>query len=152
RFAPDGETRALGVAWTGNAAVEHWSGGARDVDFFDVKGVAERVCDALGVAVRCEPASPPFLVAGQGASISIDNGPSRGESIGIVGQVTPAIADARGLPRQDRVFVVELNLDRLAAVFSSTSDAARPVPRYPFVVRDVSIGVSDSLPAEIIRG
>jgi phenylalanyl-tRNA synthetase beta chain len=152
RFAPDGETRALGMAWTGNAAVEHWSGGGRDVDFFDVKGVAERVCEALGVAIRCEPASPPFLVAGQAASISIDDGPARGESIGIVGQVTPAIADARGLPRQDRVFVVELNLDRLAAVRVATSDAARPVPRYPFVVRDVSVVVSDSLPAEIIRG
>ena len=152
RFAPDGETRALGVAWTGNAAAEHWSGGARDVDFFDVKGVAERVCDALGVGVRCEPASQPFLVAGQTASIVVDDGPARGEAIGLIGQVSPAIADARGLPRHDRVFVVELNLDRLAAVRAPASDAARPIPRYPFVVRDVSIVVADSLPAEIIRG
>src|SRR5256886_9549307 len=75
RFAPDGETRALGVAWTGNAAAEHWSGGARDVDFFDVKGVAERVCDALGAGVRCEPASQPFLVAGQTAPIAVEDGP-----------------------------------------------------------------------------
>jgi phenylalanyl-tRNA synthetase beta chain len=40
----------------------------------------------------------------------------------------------------------------MAAVRATTSDAARPVPRYPFVVRDLSIVVSDSLPAEIIRG
>jgi phenylalanyl-tRNA synthetase beta chain len=152
RFAPDGETRALGVAWTGNAAVEHWSGGARDVDFFDVRGLAERVCDALGVGVRCEPASQPFLVAGQTGSIVVDDGPARGEAIGLVGQVSPAIADARGLPRNDRVFVAELNLDRLDAVRTTASDAARPLPRYPFVVRDLSIVVSDSLPAEIIRG
>jgi len=152
RFAPDGETRALGVAWTGNASVEHWSGGAREVDFFDVKGVAERVCDALGVGVRCEPASQPFLVAGQTGSIVVDDGPARGEAIGLVGQVSPAIADARGLPRNDRVFVAELNLDRLAALRTTAGDAARPIPRYPFVVRDLSIVVSDSLPAEIIRG
>jgi len=152
RFAPNGETRALGVAWTGNASVEHWSGGAREVDFFDVKGVAERVCDALGVGVRCEPASQPFLVAGQTGSIVVDDGPARGETIGLVGQVSPAIADARGLPRSDRVFVAELNLDRLAALRTTASDAARPIPRYPFVVRDLSIVVSDSLPAEIIRG
>ena len=152
RFAPNGETRALGVAWTGNASVEHWSGGAREVDFFDVKGVAERVCDALGVGVRCEPASQPFLVAGQTGSIVVDDGPARGETIGLVGQVSPAIADARGLPRSDRVFVAELNLDRLAALRTTASDAARSIPRYPFVVRDLSIVVSDSLPAEIIRG
>ena len=65
----------------------------------------------------------------------------------------PAVADARGLPRQDRVFVAELNLDaalRLARVESA--DAVRSLPRHPFVVRDLSIVVADTLPAEIIRG
>ena len=32
------------------------------------------------------------------------------------------------------------------------SDATRPLPRHPFVVRDLSIVVPDTLPAEIIRG
>ena len=45
-----GETRGVAVAWTGGGAGEHWSGGAREVDFFDVKGVVEQLCDALGVA------------------------------------------------------------------------------------------------------
>src|SRR2546423_4363581 len=43
RFDATGETRAVGVAWTGNATSDHWSGGAREVDFFDVKGIAEQV-------------------------------------------------------------------------------------------------------------
>jgi phenylalanyl-tRNA synthetase beta chain len=33
----------------------------------------------------------------------------------------------------------------------ATSDAAQPLPRHPFVVRDLSIVIADSLPAEIIR-
>jgi phenylalanyl-tRNA synthetase beta chain len=63
----------------------------------------------------------------------------------------PALADARGLPRQDRVLVAELDLDLLQRARVAGSDAARPLPRHPFVVRDLSIVVADSLPAEIIR-
>lgn len=72
--------------------------------------------------------------------------------IGLVGQLAPAVADARGLPRQDPVFVAELNLDRLERARVAASDATRPLPRHPFVIRDLSIVVPDALPAEIIRG
>ncbi len=48
RFAPDGESRGVGVAWTGGTG-DHWSGGAREVDFFDVKGLVE-AARALGVS------------------------------------------------------------------------------------------------------
>ena len=51
RFTPAGETRGVAVAWTGGAAGEHWSGGAREVDFFDIKGIVEHLSEALGVAV-----------------------------------------------------------------------------------------------------
>ncbi len=44
RFSPRGETRGAAAAWTGLATPDHWSGGRRDVDFFDVKGVVEQVC------------------------------------------------------------------------------------------------------------
>jgi phenylalanyl-tRNA synthetase beta chain len=152
RFAPEGESRSVALAWTGGAAGEHWSGGAREVDFFDVKGVAEHLCDVLGVPVRFEPVRVPFLVAGQAGSIVAADGAERDATIGLVGQVTPAVLDTRGLPRQDRVLVAELNLDRLARARVAASDATRPLPRQPFVVRDLSIVVSSVLPAEIIRG
>ena len=152
RFVASGETRGVAVAWTGSGATEHWSGGAREVDFFDVKGVAEHLCDALGVAVRFEPARELFLVAGQAAAILVAEGPERGARIGLAGQIAPAVADARGLPRQDRVFVAEADLDRIQRARVTTSDATRPLPRHPFVVRDLSIVVADTLPAEIIRG
>ena len=152
RFTPAGETRGVALAGTGAAGGDHWSGGARDVDFFDVKGAAEHLCEALGVAVRFEPAREPFLVAGQTAVILVAGGPEDGARLGVVGQLAPALADARGLPRQDRVFVAEADLDRLQRARAAASDATRPLPRHPFVVRDLSIVVADTLPAEIIRG
>jgi phenylalanyl-tRNA synthetase beta chain len=160
RFAPDGETRGVALAWTGGGSAEHWSGATREVDFFDAKGAAEQVCCVLGVPVRFEPLGEPFLVAGQAASIvaaqatstMVSDGPRRGAAIGLVGLLAPAIADARGLPRQDRVFVAEMNLDELARARVTASDATRPLPRHPFVIRDLSVVVADALPAEIIRG
>ena len=152
RFSAAGETRGVGVAWTGGASPAHWSAAAREVDFFDVAGLVERVCGALGVQVRLSPAREPFLVAGQTASVVVADGPDRDAVVGVVGQLAPGVADGRGLPRQDRVMLAELNLDALQHAAIAAPEAVRPLPRYPFVVRDVSIVVSGTLPAEIIRG
>ena len=152
RFAPGGESRGVAVVWTGGATVEHWSAATREVDFFDVKGLAEHVCGILGVTVRFTPSVEPFLVPGQTAMIVATHGPAQGETLGVVGRVTPAVADARGLPRQDAVFVAELHLDALSRGRLAGGDATRPLPRHPSVVRDLSIVVVDTLPAEIIRG
>src|SRR5207248_11732755 len=64
----------------------------------------------------------------------------------------PAIADERGAPKADAIFVAEIDLEALDARRPVRIEPVRPLPRYPFVVRDLSIIVSDALPAEIIRG
>ena len=48
RSRRDGERRSLGAAWTGAAGGDHWSGHRRDVDFFDVTGLAEAVLAGFG--------------------------------------------------------------------------------------------------------
>ena len=102
--------------------------------------------------IRFVPVTESFLIPGQAASVTVANGPASGSIVGVIGQVAPQVAEASGVPRQDRVFVTELNLDLLAAAHVETVDATRPLPRYPFVVRDLSIVVAEILPAEIIRG
>jgi phenylalanyl-tRNA synthetase beta chain len=145
--ATRGETRGVAVAWTGAAGAEHWSVRPRDVGFFDVKGVVEQLCAVLGVSPRFEPTTPPFLVAGQAAAVVVN-----GVRLGIVGLVAPSIVDSRGAPRQDAVLVAEIDLDAVSALGAKPRDAVHPLPRHPFVVRDLSIVVDDVLPAEIIRG
>jgi phenylalanyl-tRNA synthetase beta chain len=153
RFAADaGETRGVGLAWTGAASDAHWSGAAREVDFFDVKGVTEELIHELGVAARFEPTEEAFLVPGRSAQIVTASGEPAGTRLGVVGQIAPEIAEARGLPRQDRLFAAELNLDACWFARVERPAAATPLPRHPFVVRDLSIVVTDTLPAEIIRG
>jgi phenylalanyl-tRNA synthetase beta chain len=142
-----GETRSVAIACTGSSAPEHWSGGVREVDFFDVKGVVEKLCEVVGLAVRLEPVDVPFLEAGHAAAVLA--GSAR---LGIVGLISPAIAEERGAPRHDRIFVAELDLDRMDALRASTNGLVRALPRHPFVVRDLSVVVAETLPAEIIRG
>jgi phenylalanyl-tRNA synthetase beta chain len=146
RFAPTGETRAVALTLTG-AATEHWKGGAREADFFDAKGIVETLGKALGVPLQFQTGNVSYLVDGQTAKIM-----SAGKAVGIAGRVAPAIVDQRGAPKQDAVFVAELDLDALSAAAVSRGDKARPLPRHPFVVRDLSIVVDAALPAETIRG
>src|SRR5262249_5846136 len=56
------------------------------------------------------------------------------------------------LPRQDRVVVAELDLSALERARRDRFESTQPLPRFPSVVRDLSIVVSNALPAEIIRG
>jgi phenylalanyl-tRNA synthetase beta chain len=147
RFSTAGETRGVGVAWQGSASPPHWSTAAREVDFFDVKGLAEQVCRVLDIDPQFEPIEAPFLVAGQAAAIVTGS-----VRLGSVGHLEPSIAESRGAPRADTIFALELDLDAIAAARRTRVDAVGPLPRYPFVVRDLSIVVDDALPAAIIRG
>ncbi|MBI4477207.1 MAG: phenylalanine--tRNA ligase subunit beta, partial [Acidobacteria bacterium] len=105
--ASGGETRSVGLAWTGAASAEHWSGKPREVDFFDVKGVVERLCESfrvpssfVGLSDAEEGAA--YLAAGRRARVQ-----SRGVRVGVLGQVAPAVVEALDLPRSDDVYAAE---------------------------------------------
>jgi phenylalanyl-tRNA synthetase beta chain len=148
RFSPDrGEHAAVGLGWTGAARPEHWSGTGRAVDFFDMKGVVERLLEALGVAARWVPASPPALVEGRAAAVVCGD-----VALGVAGQLAPGPAAARDLPASDPVYLAELDLDAVSRVARPDLIHVQPLPRHPSVVRDVSIIVDETLPAEAVRG
>jgi phenylalanyl-tRNA synthetase beta chain len=142
-----GERRGVAIAMTGSAASPHWSGTGRDVDFFDLKGIVELVCKALDAEVAFTPAAPAFLLAGQSAGIRAGSAPA-----GAMGQLMPALAERAGAPRQDAILVAELDLETLRSARAIQSEHVRELPRHPSIVRDLSIVVPASLPAEIIRG
>jgi phenylalanyl-tRNA synthetase beta chain len=147
RFSRDeGERRSVALAWTGAASLEHWSGTARAVDFFDVKGVVERLCGALGVTARFEPERAPHLVPGRAAVVR-----SGETTLGLFGLLAPAFAQARDVPEGEDVYVAELDLEAVARVAFDDEIQSEPPPRFPSVVRDLSIIVAETLPAEALR-
>ena len=69
----------------GDGRPEHWSGSGRAVDFFDVKAIVERVCEAVGIEVSASVSVRPWLIPGQLADVV-----SNGSVVGAMGRLTPA--------------------------------------------------------------
>ena len=143
-----GEARRVAVAWTGEAGSSHWSGGGHAVDFFDVKGLVERVAEALQVELAYNNAViPPYLVSGRAATIAA--GP---HMAGVLGMLAPSVVSSAGLAGNDDVYVAEVDLEMLTAMRSTVPLTAQALPRYPSIARDISIVVDDTLPAAMVRG
>jgi phenylalanyl-tRNA synthetase beta chain len=141
-----GERRSLACAWTGAAGAEHWSGGAREVDFFDMKGIVERIGDSLRLELTTATHGETWLVAGRSAAVM-----AGGTRVGVMGQLAPAIAEAHGLPSNDPVYVAEIDLDSADAVAPAEEARVEALPRYPSVTRDISILIDATLPADSVR-
>ncbi len=149
----DGETRSVAVAWTGAAVPEHWSGGGRSVDAYDMLGVVARVAATLRVSIEIETADHAALASGRAARLVRVAGDGARVAVGWVGQLAPTLADARGIPAGDPVMVAEIDLDLAAPDYDPDRQVVMaPLPRYPSVVRDVSIVVAADLPAASVRG
>lgn len=163
--AADGERRAVAIIWTGQASPPHWSGSARAADVFDATGAVALLCETLGLRAAFVPAVRSYLSPLCAATVQVSpvrrasraatggNGASAGvREIGVVGQLAPAVADARGLPANEPVFVAELDLDAVIDWTDLGLDVrVAPLPRHPSMVRDVSILINADLLAGAVR-
>ena len=71
----------------------------------------------------------------------------------MVGHVQTSLTTARDIPAHDDVFVAELDLDAVVELVTMLGVAkAHPLPRFPSIVRDLSILVDESLLAADVRG
>jgi phenylalanyl-tRNA synthetase beta chain len=108
--------------------------------FFEAKGIAERLMNALGYEPRWEArGGPPYLHPGAAAAIVIGS-----ESVGSVGELHPEVANAFdvGVP----CALVELDLDALLRT-TPRGVAYREVSRFPQVRRDLAVVVGRERPA-----
>jgi len=148
-----GESRSVAIAWTGAAAAEHWSGTGRLVDLFDMLGVLQRIADIVRVRLDTASDDHPALMPGRAARLVGVDEAERRVDVGWIGQLSPTLAEARGLPVADPVIVAEIDLDLAAPAYDPDAQAVmRPLPRHPSVVRDLSIVVPADLPAARVRG
>jgi phenylalanyl-tRNA synthetase beta chain len=151
RFTRRGEERAVAFAWCGAASEPHWSAPPRMVDFFDVKGIVETLCDAFGAASEFAPCGRSYLVPGRAAEVRVTRD-GVACSLGILGQLNPDVLAARGFPGGEDLYAAELDLAVLEDPGAMTELRARQLPRFPSIVRDLSILVDEVLPAASVRG
>jgi phenylalanyl-tRNA synthetase beta chain len=88
----------------------------------------------------------PFLAPGRAASVSAGS-----NLLGVLGQLAPAQSEARDLPAGDEIYVAEIDLGALDRVVPMHDAQVAPLPRFPAIVRDISIVVDESLASERVR-
>jgi phenylalanyl-tRNA synthetase beta chain len=153
-FLPTGEVPRVGWVMTGPRS-DHWSGAAGDVDFFDARGIAELLGEAFGVPIGARATGDrPWFVRGRAADLFIggDGAAPGAAAIGSVGQLRPDLVAARGLGAGAAVYGGELDPASLAHAGETRLTMIEPLPRYPSIVRDLSIFVGERLPAADVRG
>ncbi len=119
----------------------------RETDFFDIKGAAECLLEAL--RIRRGDGGVDFVVDDDGAQPYSDPDLSlrivaRDREIGRVGRLNGKAA--RGFSLKQEVYFFELDLQELAALPRQATEF-RPLPRYPSVRRDIALVVPDPVPA-----
>ena len=128
------QTPVLAAAITGDHLPKTWANPHKAVDFFDLKGVIERLMD-LGLSnqtlVSFEPSNHPALHPGQAANIRVG-----GETVGVIGAIHPRVQKDLGLKQPVYVFEVEQEhlLMRKVSEFKALS-------KFPEVQRDLAFTV-----------
>ena len=64
----------------------------------------------------------------------------------------PSIAEARGFPANEPLWAFEIDADALGSRGDGDDLRAESLPRFPSIVRDLSILVDANLPAAAVRG
>ena len=140
------ERLALGMVATGGVLEESRAQVDRELDFFDLKGALESGVTGINLsALKFAKADVKHLRVGQSAEIRT----SDNTKIGTMGRLAQEIASSYKF--RQPVFVLELDLASLLAT-TEQQVLYTPLPRYPSVVRDLSLLVSRDISfAEIVE-
>lgn len=128
---PD-EREVVALVATGGILEADRAQAARELDFFDVKGALESAIEAMNLPKsNFEATTVKHLRAGQSAAIR-----ANGVLVGSIGRLAEAVS-ANYKFRQP-VFVAEMDLTALLAM-AEQPVLYSPLPRFPSIVRDVSL-------------
>lgn len=128
-----GEREALALLATGGVVQAGRAAAVSETDFFELKGALEAGVGAMNLGpLRFESGSVKHLQVGQAALISLDE-------LGVIGSIGKLAESLAGTFKfRQPVYVAELDLSQL---LDSAELAVHyhPLPRYPSVVRDVTL-------------
>jgi phenylalanyl-tRNA synthetase beta chain len=135
------EKKKLAGLLMGTRLGAHWSGGVQGTDFYDLKGVVERILSSLGLDAKTSflKGSVSYLHPGQQASLFIDERP-----VGVLGEVHPDVLGRFDLKKAAYVF--ELDWPSLVSA-SAPMRRFRDYPRLPVVERDLALVVDQGIEA-----
>ena len=128
----------------GRRAPEGWNQGADMVDFFDIKGVAQTLCQSfhLGELTWDNRAGEPFLHPGKSCTLS-----SGKQVLGTLGEVHPQVLEAYGIDLP--VYLLDLAVPQLISA-GALHGGFKPLSRFPDVYRDSAFLLDDAVTAQAV--
>ncbi|WP_456426433.1 phenylalanine--tRNA ligase subunit beta [Desulfurobacterium sp.] len=116
----------------------------REVDFYDIKGIAEELIEYFGLKAEFERSEEKFLHPGQSANIVIN-----GEKAGFIGRIHPDIEENMGIKQP--VFAGEIVLEKLFELAGKEKKSFKKLPKFPPVTRDIAVLVDREIPASKVE-
>ena len=130
------EREALGLISTGLVQDEGRAQGTTEWSFYEFKGALEAAVDAMNLGpLQFAAGDVRHLRGGQSAVISLGDG----TPVGSIGRLSETISAAYKF--RQTVYVAEIDLTALLAS-RPRSIQYKPLPRYPSVVRDITLLVN----------
>ncbi|MBV9256510.1 MAG: phenylalanine--tRNA ligase subunit beta, partial [Ktedonobacteraceae bacterium] len=149
---PD-ERRTVGIALCGPAEISWSSELSRPADFYDLKGIVERLLAGLKIThYRFTPTQHPTFHPGRCALLELPRTLGEGKEtlspVGILGEVHPVVQQRYDLPH--RAYLSEIDLERLYAAIP-THQTYRPISRHQELTRDLAVVVDEQILAQNIQ-
>ncbi len=143
---PTAESVEVAAVLCGRRSPAGWAaGGSEPLDFYDAKGAAQAVLEALGVEVRWRASGDGWLHPRTSAALLAADGD---ELLGEVGELHPRVAAAFDLPRG--VLALRLSLEALLRRMKLVPQY-RQIPRLPAVLRDLAVVVQEEVAAAAVE-
>ena len=140
------ETEILAGLWTGSRHDASWHDTGAHCDFYDIKGMVEGLLAALrldGVQFSRLPENQcTYTKPGYTAQILCND-----IRIGLVGEIHPQVLANYDL--KQAAFLFEIHFDDLIPLIKDITHS-KPIPKFPAVVRDITIIVDNDLETQEI--
>src|SRR3972149_1843200 len=144
-------TKISGAA-TGKRQLELWD--KEEFDFFDMKGILERVLEVFSISqyvrfadstirhahgsLEDDASEIRFLHPGKSARVLAE-----GEELGFFGELHPEFQEKLGLPKS--VYIFEIDLEKLISLEKTVEKKFASLPKFPSVRRDIALVVDDNI-------
>ncbi|SFM65816.1 phenylalanine--tRNA ligase subunit beta [Thermodesulforhabdus norvegica] len=113
-------------------------------DYADIKGICENIMDFFRIpeVKYSKDELPPYMDPVKAASLFV-----KGEYVGTVGKIHPLVVEAFDIAVP--VWLLELDFEKLFRM-RGLSLSFRPLPKYPFVPRDLAVVADEDFPVQEI--
>lgn len=137
------EVPYLGICFVGKPFMG-WLKKEEELGFYDLKGIMELVLNELGVRkVDFLKKENPYLETGYSAEIRIGK-----DVLGFLGKVKENVQ--KNFDLSNGIYWAELDLNKLV-LFVSFDKRYKNLPKFPFVLRDISFVVEENISYEELR-